>query len=208
MQSNHIKPFSKPTLWLTSPSFLRVSDPTNGTNQLTQIPPRYLQPNRSLVAAEERANPTSRPFVPAALDILRQRSSNVVNLSHIQPTLSRMSRLLRENIGRTDAAQRFAFTRSTTKLLQSLQHSTWLPPSFCVLPAQASVSAIPAQTFNVTARPAKGFWCPPLLFDCNVDFRQTIGALRGKKEKAKPKIRHLTWRPVLRISTVGGCRNG
>ena len=60
---------------VTNPTFLRVPDPSNGTGQLTQLPPvaldqtviQWLREGAPRVNSRSNPNPATRPFIPAAL---------------------------------------------------------------------------------------------------------------------------------------------
>jgi len=114
---------------VTNPTFLRVPVPSNGTGQLTQLPPvaldqtviQWLREGAPRVNSRSNPNPATRPFIPAALLAFFDGAISLPQCSqliakHLANSGSHV-RTAAHEFGRTDAAQRFTFTRLNTEVI-------------------------------------------------------------------------------------------
>ena len=183
---------------VTNPTFLRVPDPSNGSGQLTQHPPialdqtvtRWLREGAPRVNSRSNPNPTTRPFIPAALlsffDGSLPQCSQLI-AQHLANSSSHV-RTAAQEFGRTDAAQKFTYTRLNTEVIDCCRvyhlpptpFPGSLPSPAGASPAQGTAGSTPASALNVR---------PPRLASLQSPPHEAAPAEAKEKEKAKGKVK-------------------
>ena len=132
--------FSQTNAMVTNPTFLRVPDPSNGTGQLTQLPPvaldqtvlKWLQAGAPRVNSRSHPNPATRPFIPAALLSFFDGAISLPQCSqliaqHLANSSSHV-RAAAQEFGRTAEVSIYSFKHGSRQLLPCLPISTYPPP--------------------------------------------------------------------------------
>ena len=183
-QSSYIKHSPKP-MPVTNPTFLRVSDPSNGTSHLTQHPAialdptvaRWLSEGAPRVNFRSHTNPATRRFIPAALFSFFAYHSVVNSLASITliPHPMFVSQLKTSPVRREhkNSYIHASMLRSSTVAeftishphllalhLQPAPHWLQIPPTQCPLLPSTSALASPQ---NSAVAPPPGPLVPPLL---------------------------------------------